>query len=487
MCFGSSKDASADLAPKPAQVPLPPLRPQSSRVPSPKPRLQDYAPPPGPPPAHHPQQEDYAPPPGPPPSQALPQEYAPPPGPPPSHSHRQPFGADDSQDYAPPPGPPPVRSQGDYAPPPGPPPASSVSNNPFFTNPAPSAAVDGYTPPPGPPPAAANSNTYPNNPFLGSSNPGPLAGTNDYAPPPGPPPSAKPQHDWQAAVPDTALLPPPPDFFAGFDRSPAQNATEEECEEGERWCATRPPYGPLPLEHLLGHEGGAVTVLEAARTGNVALHAPPFFGGSLARTDVGVWRVDVSKRAANDAGDTCLATYPPLYLAAAHSPLAPPGIDEKARTKKTIYYEVRVLDGEDEVALALGFVAPPYPSFRLPGWHRASLGVHGDDGHRFVNDRWGGKAFTGPFRRGETLGLGMEFSRAGGAGGADIRVQVFLTRDGAERGRWDLREETDRERDLPTTGLEGYHDVCAAVGVYGPGRYEVVFAPERWTWRGLSE
>ncbi|KAI0383565.1 hypothetical protein F5Y04DRAFT_250504 [Hypomontagnella monticulosa] len=369
------------------------------------------------------------------PKASMPQDYAPPPGPPPSHGQAQ--------------------SSNHYAPPPGPPPSHGASQ---------SQSQD-YAPPAGPPPSKKN------NPFFNTT-----TQADDFAPPSGPPPSQhpkdqkQPQHDWEIAVPDTALLPPPPNFFSGFDRSPANNATEEQCEAGEAWCRQYPLYPAMALD---------AAAAAAAEAGNIAVYAPPGFnsggrGGHLAQTGQGLWRGHSPRGGA----DTCLATYPPLYHAAAHSPLT-------TGRKKTAYFEVRILaDGSrsDEISLAIGFVAPPYPAFRLPGWHRGSLGVHGDDGHRYINDRWGGKAFTAPFRRGETVGLGMEFDTA--AAGRGIRVQVFLTRDGVESGRWDLHEETDREQDLPVSGLEGYHDLCAAVGVFDKVAFEVVFSPGAWMWKG---
>ncbi|KAI0839306.1 hypothetical protein F5Y06DRAFT_266491 [Hypoxylon sp. FL0890] len=371
------------------------------------------------------------------PKASVPQDYAPPSGPPPSQGQSYPYQSQS-------------QSQSTYAPPPGPPPPHSHSQE--------------FAPPPGPPPSESK-----NNPFFSS---GPQTG--EYAPPPGPPPTHVPgqrQHDWQTAVPDTALLPPPPNFFSGFDRSPTNNATEEEAEAGETWCRQYPLYQPMPLNQ---------EVASAARHGNIAVYAPPFFTaqgrGSLTQTGPGVWR----GRSEKGATDTCLATYPPLYHVAAHSPLV-------TGRKKTAYYEVHILeDGSrrDEVSLALGFTAPPYPAFRLPGWHRGSLGVHGDDGHKYINDRWGGKSFTAPFRRGETLGLGMEFSVAPGGNG--IAVEVFLTRDGVESGRWNLHEESDLEQDLPVTGLEGYHDLCAAVGVFEKVAFEIVFVPGLWKWRGFE-
>ena len=134
-----------------------------------------------------------------------------------------------------------------------------------------------------------------------------------------------------------------------------------------------------------------------------------------------------------------------------------------------------------DICLALGFTALPYPSFRMPGWHRGSLAVHGDDGHRFVNDRWGGKSFTGPFVKGETYGIGMTFTVPGHGG--RLETEVFFTRQGVEAGRWNLHEEGDAEQDLPVTGLEGYHDVSCAVGTCGETAFEVVLDPARWRYR----
>ncbi|KAI0880063.1 uncharacterized protein GGS22DRAFT_176068 [Annulohypoxylon maeteangense] len=372
------------------------------------------------------------------PKASMPQEYAPPPGPPPSYPSQS-QSQSQSTYYAPPPGPPPSHSQS-YQPPAGPPP-SDIKNNPFF-------------------------------------NQGPNAGSQDeeYAPPPGPPPShgqsSKPQHDWETAVPDTALLPPPPDFFAGYDRSPSNNASKDECEAGESWCREHPLYHPAPLNANTSATTAAVS------SGNITVYAPPSYlakGGTLTQPEPGVWRGQSTR----GIPDSCLATWPPLYQASAHSPLT------TGRTK-IIYYEVRILHDTSrnpEIGLALGFSAPPYPAFRLPGWHRGSVAVHGDDGHKYINDRWGGKDFTGPFRKGETIGIGMEFGAREEGG---IRTQVFMTRDGVERGRWDLHEETDREQDLPVTGLEGYHDLCASVGCFEKVGFEIVFLPALWLWRGYE-
>ncbi|KAI1850982.1 hypothetical protein JX266_003647 [Neoarthrinium moseri] len=403
MCFGS-KDNSSAPAPKPAQIPQ--QQPTNSSYPSKAMGNSSYdAPPPGPPPSHHAgPSTDYAPPPGPPPSKGRNDDFAPPPGPPPARRV--------NEDYAPPSGPPPARN-----------------------------ANDDYAPPPGPPPS------------------------HDYAPPPGPPPTQEPKkHAWEEAVPDTSLLPPPPDYFGSFDRSPTNNATEQEAEAGESWCRQYQLYPPIQPDQQ---------VLDALKVGNINLFTPPFFKGALAQIGLGVWK----GHSYSGSPDTCIASYPPLYSVAAHSPLA-------TGRKKTIYYEVNILsDSRREVSLALGFNAPPYPSFRLPGWHRGSLAVHGDDGHKFTNDRWGGKSFTGAFKRGETLGIGIDLSPGHGGG---ISIEVFFTRDGREVGRWNLHEERDQERDLTVEGLEGFHDLCAAIGVFDKVNFEIVFAPGKWKWKGYQ-
>ncbi|KAL2015832.1 hypothetical protein VTK56DRAFT_4700 [Thermocarpiscus australiensis] len=116
----------------------------------------------------------------------------------------------------------------------------------------------------------------------------------------------------------------------------------------------------------------------------------------------------------------------------------------------------------------------------MPGWHRGSLAVHGDDGHKYVNDRWGGKSFTAPFAAGERYGIGMTFTVTPAG---RIETEVFFTRQGREVGRWDLHEETDAEEDLPVTGLEGYHDLSCAIGTYGAVGFQVFFDPARWMFR----
>jgi hypothetical protein len=187
--------------------------------------------------------------------------------------------------------------------------------------------------------------------------------------------------------------------------------------------------------------------------------------------------------------DSCIMSTVPLYSVIAHSPL-------RTGRQKTCYYEVRISKrNRSEVSLGLGFGASPYPTFRLPGWHRGCLAVHGDDGSKYINDRWGGKDFTSPFKPGETIGIGMRFTERDlesppaydGAPKTEARtpldVEVFLTRDGRVDGSWNLHEEGDAVEDLPVDGLEGYNDLFAVVGTFDVVEFEILFAEGEWMYR----
>jgi hypothetical protein len=178
---------------------------------------------------------------------------------------------------------------------------------------------------------------------------------------------------------------------------------------------------------------------------------------------------------------------PPVYFAGRQNPAL-------TNRPATIYFEVKIsARNAREVDLGIGFVGQPYPPFRLPGWERASLGVHGDDGHRYVNDMWGGKPFTRPYQPGETVGVGMRFSPKTNPIPPQygqqpqikdtVDVEVFFTRNGGIDGQWNLHEEGDSVEDRPVTGLEGVHDLWAAVGCFESIDVEVVFDEAGWMYK----
>ena len=307
-----------------------------------------------------------------------------------------------------------------------------------------------------------------------------------YNPPPGPPPNRPatpseppPYHDWQA-IPDTARLPPPPSI--SHDYSPTANATKDESDRAAIWCRQY----PLWTARLLTPDQ-----LQAIRSQNFVPVNPPSYIGDLISnvSTAGTWKC----RTSSSCPDSLLQTTLPIYSALSDSPLI-------TKRSKTIYFEAKILGmgrshhylhhkRQDEIdsGVAIGFFAPPYPSFRLPGWQRGSLAVHSDDGRRYVADTHGGIDFTEPFKPGQTLGLGMTFQipdkpPAYGEQGHSLDVEVFFTRDGKRVGGWDLHEERD-ELDQDVRGLEGECDLFPAIGVFGGCDLEVRFHERDWMYR----
>ncbi|KAK5132151.1 hypothetical protein LTR08_000308 [Meristemomyces frigidus] len=351
------------------------------------------------------------------------------------------------------------------------------------------AAPPGYdAPPPGPPPGW-NQPQQQHQQHQQHQQP---TGTSGYAPPPGPPPThhsqagatlpspsgpppgykqsnepEPPPYDPWLAVPDNALLPPPPSLRE--ERSPAANASFDSAASAHAWCRRTPLWRPRvhSKQTLARIAAGEISLTAAPGTRNISLypHAP---GRTLVRTTA-------------KCEDSLFLSDLPIYI---------PG---NGTLPRTIYYEVKIhslgspnkkdAGGEEEAGIALGFLAPPYPSWRLPGWHRASLAVHGDDGRRYVDDSFGGSDFVEPFRKGDTVGIGMVFGPAVSGGGRG-KVEVFFTRNGEREGGWDLFEERDAEAEEGDVGgLEGGRELLAAVGCFGEVEFEVRFRREGWGYR----
>ena len=312
-----------------------------------------------------------------------------------------------------------------------------------------------YQPPSGPPPNWQDKKV-------------PLS-EEEYVPPPGPPPSQRqsnepepPPYDPWLAVPDNALLPPPPTIRE--ERSPTANASWDDAARAHEWCRQHPLWTPRRHNQQ---------TLSRIVNGDIRLTAPPNTKHiHLTQPGLGKTRIRTSPKCT----DTVFLSEIPLYTATNQCP-------------RTIYYELRILsmgnhrNSGADAGIAIGFLAPPYPSWRLPGWHRASLAVHGDDGRRYIDNSFGGQDFTSSFRRNDVVGLGMTFTPPTYAG-AKNGCEVFFTRNGKREGGWNLHEERDREQyDGVVFGLEGEHDLLAAVGCFGGVEVEVRMRREEWMFK----
>ena len=347
------------------------------------------------------------------------------------------------------------------------------SNAPISRNPT-SAQSPGMSNPDGAPPSYPT--TQPSPPTTNPSDPSP------------------PYHDW-TSIPDTSLLPPPPSLGHSF--SPTANATEESAIRGTAFCNTNPLFAPRTL---------TPTELSSLSTQQLTLTKPSEYIGDLTLTTPTSYKC----RTSTTCPDCSLIPNLPLYLASA---FIEPITRATRPPPQTIYFEIHIdslgqHDAVGESVLALGFVAAPYPTFRLPGWHRASIGVHSDDGRKYVNDPWGGKDFTDSFRVGDAIGLGMSFAaseappryrvdrgegaamesggapREGSAAGVGdlgaLKVEVFFTRNGVKVGGWDVNEELDTQQDGDVVGLRGERDLYPVIGVCGGVDFRVMFGSEGW-------
>lgn len=131
---------------------------------------------------------------------------------------------------------------------------------------------------------------------------------------------------------------------------------------------------------------------------------------------------------------------------------------------------VRLRWGSSRLIVLLGTACRPYPDFRLPGWHRLSVGFHLDDLRKFYDDPTGGMDYSVPTRKispGDVVGCGLDFTTQA----------VFFTYNG-------LR--------LPDAFGGVYvprsaYDVYAAIGVDGQSKFDVNFGGAPFKWKEANE
>jgi hypothetical protein len=283
---------------------------------------------------------------------------------------------------------------------------------------------------------------------------------------------------------------PPPAYpnppGLAHETSSAFNASEDEALVARQWCDRNlltPPYD-LGIQQLTAIRDQYFTpVPTSAFSGRLTLRDP----------NTRTWHVESPP----GCHDTLIQTTLPIYAACHDSPLA-------SGVPKNVYFEVRILNlgtplpekhhsrlgsmfhhstpPSEEAGIALGFFAPPYPPYRLPGWHRGSIAVHSDDGRRYVGNPDGGVDFTEPFRTGETLGIGMVFRSENIKGQNCVGADLFLTRNGRKAGEFNIGYGTDAGAEN-IWGLLGDRDLFAAVGMFGGCEIEIIYGGNGWMYR----
>ncbi|KAG1463487.1 hypothetical protein G6F56_005271 [Rhizopus delemar] len=108
----------------------------------------------------------------------------------------------------------------------------------------------------------------------------------------------------------------------------------------------------------------------------------------------------------------------------------------------------------DSTIVSVGVATKPYPSWRLPGWNRYSMGYFSNNGYKYFSSPFNGKPHGLSFKHGDVIGVGYRH-RTG---------SIFFTRNGrkledAYTGiRWNL---------FPTIGANGPCQVHVNLGQRG--------------------
>lgn len=280
-----------------------------------------------------------------------------------------------------------------------------------------------------------------------------------------------PPYSINVAHPSTNERPPPPSIW--HRASPATNADRDAAQRARTWTTANPLVPPRSFTRKQ---------CQKVDSGLITLIKPPDFVGDVIKnsTSPGSWSI----RTRTNCKDACLLSELPLHSGNNR------GFSFSSPAPRYCYFEIRIHRIDSDSGIGIGFAAAPYPAWRLPGWERASIGIHSDDGRRYVNDSAGGRDFTQPFRPVESYGIGMKFAAprtsTGRANSSPCaNVQVFFTRNGEMGGTWNLHEEVDSEMEQPggVDGLEGDRDLYAAIGVFGACSFTVIFGKNNWTYR----
>ncbi|CAO3657540.1 unnamed protein product [Mucor hiemalis] len=124
------------------------------------------------------------------------------------------------------------------------------------------------------------------------------------------------------------------------------------------------------------------------------------------------------------------------------------------RLQEVYYWEAKMFDKPESTIVSVGVATKPYPSWRLPGWNRYSIGYFSNNGCKYFSSPFSGKSYGIPFNHGDIVGVGYRH-RTG---------TLFFTRNGrrledAYTGlRWNL---------FPTIGANGPCQIHVNLGQSG--------------------
>ncbi|KAL1936642.1 hypothetical protein VTP01DRAFT_776 [Rhizomucor pusillus] len=124
------------------------------------------------------------------------------------------------------------------------------------------------------------------------------------------------------------------------------------------------------------------------------------------------------------------------------------------RNQEVYYWEAKMFDLPRTTTVSVGVATKPYPSWRLPGWNRYSIGYFSNNGCKHFSSPFHGKPYGLTYTHGDVIGVGYRH-RTG---------TIFFTRNGrkledAYTGlRWNL---------FPTIGANGPCEIHVNLGQMG--------------------
>lgn len=125
------------------------------------------------------------------------------------------------------------------------------------------------------------------------------------------------------------------------------------------------------------------------------------------------------------------------------------------RINEVYYWEAKMFTKPDTTNIALGLATKPYPSFRMPGWSKYSVGFFSQDGFKSHNYPFSAQSYGPAYVQGDVIGVGYR-PRTG---------TVFFTRNGKKLD--DAFVGLNRYSLFPTVGSDGPAEVHVNLGQAG--------------------
>ncbi|KAG0050633.1 Rsp5p-dependent ubiquitination, sorting of cargo proteins at the multivesicular body [Gryganskiella cystojenkinii] len=113
------------------------------------------------------------------------------------------------------------------------------------------------------------------------------------------------------------------------------------------------------------------------------------------------------------------------------------------KQQEVYYWEVKMFEKSPQTTISIGVSTKPYPTSRLPGWNRHSVGYFSHNGQKYCNSPWSGYPYGPIYFEGDVIGCGYR-PRNG---------NIFFTRNG--RRIEDAYTGFGRTNLFPTVGATG--------------------------------